>query len=169
MVISLSDLADSILSQQNNALSVTTLKLSQQKRHTTQLTTKTFSTKTSRKQNTMITALGMDQIATEMIHPNGRRGREAMRTRIGRWKSYFGCSPIVAADIWNRLEANGIRRNNHWVRPKHLLYALMLGFKYATDEAHATLVGCHVDTFRKWAWFIMEHVYNMHDEVVREQ
>lgn len=81
------------------------------------------------------------------------------------WASFFGTSPPVASNIWNRLaESNKIPKGG---APRHLLYAYVLLKKYAGDDGNAKMVGCHPNTFRKWAWLFIPLVHDLHHQVIR--
>ena len=80
------------------------------------------------------------------------------------WRSLFGTTSVVAAEIWNRIDIPA--PYNARAEPKHLLYALVLLHKYPTDKAAAKIVNCHCNTFRKWAWIFIEAIFNLHQNVV---
>ena len=83
-----------------------------------------------------------------------------------RFRSVFGAGSIVVADIWNRIEADGgILKGGE---PKHLLWALVLLKVYQSDEVHCALVGWpSVPTFRKWAWYFIERINDLKDNIIK--
>ena len=119
----------------------------------------------------MITPLAMHHVAERELskaHPFHQSHARSIREKVKKWKTFFGCSPVVAADIWNRVVAKGVMNRYPNAQPYHLLYALLLAMKYATDNVHAQMVGCHVDTFRLWAWRLMQEVHDLHVDVVSD-
>ena len=82
-----------------------------------------------------------------------------------RIRGWCGCSPTVIAKLWNLLE----RGNLHELASKdRLLWGLHL-LKGYTDEITAAAFCGSVDecTFRKWAWYFIEEISYLENEVVR--
>ena len=103
-------------------------------------------------------------------------GREIMHRKKGgssltfdnRFRTFFGVSPKVVENIWNRLDPfRTIEPIHSGVKPMHLLWALLFMKVYAEESIHAGLVG-GVDekTFRKWVWVFVQEISYLEDEVV---
>ena len=80
------------------------------------------------------------------------------------WASFFGTSPEVATEVWNRLVDKDVIPEGG--KPKHLLYGYVLLKKYAGDEAHGKMVGCHFNTFAPWAWKFIPLIHDLHVDVI---
>ena len=83
-----------------------------------------------------------------------------------RFRSVFGAGSAVVADVWNRIVADGeILKGGE---PKHLLWALVLLKVYQSDEVHCALVGWpSVPTYRKWAWYFIERINDLKDNIIK--
>lgn len=80
------------------------------------------------------------------------------------WSSFFGISPEVASEVWNRLVDKDVIPEGG--DPKHLLYGYVFLKKYAGDKGNAKIVGCHENTFRPWAWKFLTLIHDLHHEVI---
>ena len=81
------------------------------------------------------------------------------------WATYFGIAPEVASNVWNKLvDRSRIPRAG---APKHLLFAYVLLKIYAGDKPMSKIVGCHFNTFTKWAWIFIRQIHDLHHEVIR--
>ena len=66
-----------------------------------------------------------------------------------RFKSLFGASSLIIAEIWKRIEETVSFEDPNAER-KHLLWALVFLKVYATEEIHCAIVGWpNAETFRK--------------------
>jgi len=82
-----------------------------------------------------------------------------------RFKACFGASSTIVAELWNRIQARGI---DSAARPKHLLWALVHLKVYSTEEIHCSIVGWpSTKTFAKWAWYFVELIAELRDDVIR--
>ena len=106
-------------------------------------------------------------IAMKLLHRENQRKNweysEGSQARA--WASFFGTSPQVAAMIWNKMVTNVVIPNGG--QPKHLLFGYVLLKRYSGDDAHEKIVGCSVNTFRKWAWKFIQLIHDLHHEVIR--
>ena len=112
----------------------------------------------------IITADGIELWAQQTLRwPVSRKWSSESNMRF---RSVFGAGSIVVADIWNRIEADGeILKGGE---PKHLLWALVLLKVYQSDEVHCALVGWpSVPTFRKWAWYFIERINDLKDNIIK--
>ena len=50
---------------------------------------------------------------------------------------------------------------------KHLLWGLMFLKVYGSKKTHSSIAGCHVKTFQKWAWNVLQDIFNLESIVVR--
>jgi hypothetical protein len=87
-----------------------------------------------------------------------------------RWTQHFLAEPVVVADVWQRLavdiEADPDAPDDKIAEPVHMLWALMLLKIYSTEAVLSGLCGVDEDTFRKWAWYMIEKVSYLEHEVV---
>mmetsp|Transcript_127681 Transcript_127681/g.357504 ORF Transcript_127681/g.357504 Transcript_127681/m.357504 type:complete len:295 (-) Transcript_127681:377-1261(-) len=114
----------------------------------------------------MITAEAMEIVARELLRrPNGHKVQLSVKSEKDQWSCFFGTTPIVAANIWNRIDP--VTSVDRFVKPKHLLYAFVLVKQYSGDKAHGMIVGCHPNTFSKWAWKMVEAIHDLHPQVIR--
>lgn len=98
--------------------------------------------------------------------PNQRSNWTYSRRGVAKkWSTYFGIQPEVASEVWNKLLEKGVIPGGG--KPKHLLYGYVLLMRYAGDEACGQIVGCHSNTFRKWAWKFIPLVFDLHHQVIR--
>lgn len=114
----------------------------------------------------LITAQAYEAVARQVLsRPNGWKGELSAKSQKKMWSCFFGTTPIVAAEIWNRMEPDVNVDPN--CKPKHLLYGLLLLKKYSGDEISAMTLDCHTNTFSKWAWVFIEEVHDMHVDVIK--
>ena len=91
---------------------------------------------------------------------NGRANSSQLRT----WKTFFGTTPQVAADIWNALHPT-LKQGS---QPKHLLWALLFLRKYNTERENCAIVGIQDEkTFREWCWYFIQKLSDHMVVVVR--
>jgi hypothetical protein len=87
-----------------------------------------------------------------------------------RWTEHFFAEPVVLVDVWRRLkvdiEADPDSPDDKIAEPIHLLWALMLLKMYSTEAVLSGPCGVDEDTFRKWAWYVIEKVSYLEHEVV---
>ena len=81
------------------------------------------------------------------------------------WATFYGIAPEVASNVWNKLVARG--RIPNAGKPKHLLFAYIFLKVYSGDKPMSKIVGCHFNTFSKWAWIFIRLVHGLHQEVIR--
>ena len=86
------------------------------------------------------------------------------RVYMRRFKSYFGATPSICAQLWQMLDPR--RQISSYAKPVHLLWALMLIRVYATEEVLAGIAGVTEKTFRKWAWAFITATADVSYEVV---
>ena len=88
-------------------------------------------------------------LATSLFSNLGRGQSENRRMR--RFKSHFGVTPDLCADMWglcfNRLIPT--------CRPMHFLWACMFLKSHNTEEHNAGIASCDEDTFRHWVWCVL--------------
>lgn len=118
-----------------------------------------------RRAYTPLTAALFNDLGMELLH---RSSSDVSLTSDRRFRSTFGTTPEVCAVIWNMLDPYSTMEDA--ASPKHLLWALMFLKVYAKESIHCAMVG-GVDekTFRKWAWYFVEHISYLEAEVVRCQ
>jgi hypothetical protein len=81
------------------------------------------------------------------------------KTRLRRFKAFFGTGPAQVAMLWNKLNQNFMLSHITKPQPKHLLWALLFLKDYETEEKLAALVGgVDAKTFHKWTWTYVKAV-----------
>jgi len=99
-----------------------------------------------------ISAAAVHHIAEEeILH---RRANRRKRVSLERFSATFGCSPRVAAAVWNRLDKKDLLPEDMLV--KHLLWALSFLKLYNPERAQAPVCGGDEKTYRKWVWIALE-------------
>ena len=114
----------------------------------------------------MLTAESIELIAKETLAwPEVRRWNTQDKER--RFRACFGAPSKVVADLWNRIKANNPDIPSGG-KPKHLLWALVFLKVYSTEEIHCSIVGWpSAKTFSKWAWFFVDCIAELIDDVVQ--
>ena len=99
-----------------------------------------------------ITPLQMYKLANRrFIHRKSRWKYSRMGLR--QFASFFGCTPAVAAAIWNRIEKKDEIDVDPNFTPTKLLWTLLFLKTYLSETVLATLCrGCTEKTLRKWVW-----------------
>ena len=88
------------------------------------------------------------------------------RDKDARFRSIFGASSEVVADIWNRIEAKENLERGADI--DHLLWALVFLKVYSTEEVHCAIVGWpSTKTFRKWSWYFVEKIAGLKDGIIK--
>ena len=90
------------------------------------------------------------------LMPNLNRGQSEVR-RNRRFRSFFGTSVDTCADLWYLCYDTF----HSSTMPMYLLWALMFMKQYNTEEANASIAGCHEDTFRDWVWYVISVIHNV--------
>jgi hypothetical protein len=99
-----------------------------------------------------ISAAAVHRIAEEeILHRVSSRRK---RVSLERFAATFGCSPKVAAALWNRLDKKDLLPEDTLV--KHLLWALSFLKLYNAQRAQAPVCGADEKTFRKWVWRVLD-------------
>ena len=103
------------------------------------------------------------RIAFDLFRGGRLTGSKVVRDR--RIRAWTGCSLRVIAKVWYLLERGGDLPE--LATKERLLWALYLMKSYPTEEVAAAACGA-VDegTFREWAWFFIEEISYLTDEVV---
>ena len=103
------------------------------------------------------------RIAFDLFRGGRLTGSKVVRDR--RIRAWTGCSLRVIAKVWYLLERG--RDLPELATKERLLWALYLMKSYPTEEVAAAACGA-VDegTFREWAWFFIEEISYLADEVV---
>jgi ribosomal protein L37E len=83
-----------------------------------------------------------------------------------RFKSLFGASSLIIAEIWHRIEETVSLEDRNAER-KHLLWALVFLKVYATEEIHCAIVGWpNAETFRKYSWYFINKIFQLEEKVI---
>ena len=69
----------------------------------------------------------------------GINPRRVVKEKMKEHLSFFGCAPIVVAELWNRIDpARNVHQQSHW---KHLLWALVCLVKFHDEKSLCKIVG----------------------------
>jgi hypothetical protein len=86
-----------------------------------------------------------------------------------RWTAHFEVEPEVVANVWQRLVADIEEEDaleDKFAGPSHLLWALLFLKIYSTEAVLSSMCGVDEDTYRKWAWHLIDKVSYLECEVV---
>ena len=81
------------------------------------------------------------------------------------FRSQFGASWYVCADVWNLLDMHEIGLESK-KEPKHLLWAMLFLKVYGNEKTHAVMCSTSVKTFRKWVWDMISQISQLEIVVV---
>jgi hypothetical protein len=115
--------------------------------------------------NMEITPNDIKAVARDMLRKANSRVASCLERKVDKlWKAFFGTSPVVAADIWSRLDPRATVNPRSHLR--HLLYAFVFLKVYGMEKMHGKIVGVDGETFRKWSWVFVDAISGLLDEVV---
>ena len=80
------------------------------------------------------------------------------------WMSYFGATPGVAAELWNRMVGHGILVPDS--RPRYLLWALLFLRVYNTEKMNRFTSRVSEKTFREWSRYFVERIVDLEHEII---
>ena len=102
--------------------------------------------------------------ASFILLARGMLGRSSGRVESATrdYVSLFGISARTTVDVWNRCDFDHEAK----LRPKHLLWALLMMKTYSSQAIMAALAGTTRKTFRKWAWKAMRVMADSHSDIV---
>lgn len=105
----------------------------------------------------------IELVAKEVLRwPDNRKWKS--KDKDMRIRACFGAPSDIIADIWNRMNAYGLKDGAH---PKHLLWALVFLKVYSTEEIHCSIVGWpSAKTFSKWAWYFIDRISLLKEDVI---
>ena len=106
----------------------------------------------------------VELLAQDVLHwPSSRKWKSKDRDR--RFKSIFGASSFVIADLWNRIKHSC--ELEPAAEPKHLLWALVFLKNYSSYEVLCCIVGWpNSTTFSNWAWYFVPKINELKDDVI---
>jgi hypothetical protein len=88
------------------------------------------------------------------ISENDALPSSSNETFIRKFRSLFGCSPLVCSTMYNKLvEQNLVTEKD---RVLHLMWALVFLKLYSSENALCTLLKCSEKTLRKWVWYFLD-------------
>jgi DDE superfamily endonuclease len=103
-------------------------------------------------------------IAIETLRMPRRNEKETDRIIRG----FFGAPISVVTKLWNLVEPLIAAEYRRSAFPKHLTWALILIKVYSTEDVHCSIVGWpDPKTFRKWAWYFLELIASLRDDVIQ--
>ena len=82
------------------------------------------------------------------------------------WVAHFAVVPAVVFETWRLLGIDYSVEEHKNIQPVHLLWALLLLKVYANEDVLCKICGCHRDTYRKYAWQLIEMVSYLASDVV---
>lgn len=92
-----------------------------------------------------------------------RSSKGSANTADLRFRSHFGISAAICADLWCRTGGAAIVG----AKPMHLLWGLMLLKLYCSTSVLCSLAGgVHEQTFKKWAWTFVKGISELQYSVV---
>ena len=92
----------------------------------------------------------------------------SLATQDRRFRSFFGTTWHICAILWNHL-THTLVADHKYVKPIHLLWALLFLKLYKTKAIHATIAGTDERTFRKWVWIVLEYISYLEVDVVSKK
>ena len=109
-------------------------------------------------------------LAIELLFHNPIERKKAsqrcLKSQERDFREDFGCHWDTCADIWNLLHHPTDSIDVAGKKPKHLLWALFFAKNYATESVNKKMVCTSPKTLRKWAWIFLQHIADLHSEVV---
>jgi hypothetical protein len=75
-------------------------------------------------------------------------------TFVRKFRSLFGCSPLVCCTMYNKLVEQNLIHNK--CRVLHFMWTLVFLKIYSSENALCTLLKCSEKTLRKWVWYYLE-------------
>lgn len=99
-----------------------------------------------------ITAAAVHRIAEEEILR--KLSNRSTRHSVRRFKGSFGCSPKVAAALWNRLDKKELLPADCLL--KHLLWGLLFLKNYNVEDSQAPFLPADEKTYSKWVWIVLD-------------
>ena len=93
-----------------------------------------------------------------------QKGTGSNQTSDRRFRATFGTSSIVCCRIWKLLQLEKASLKN--MTPNHLLWGLILLKLYSSETVHSGMTGVDEKTFRKWSYFAIKRVADLHEVVV---
>jgi hypothetical protein len=111
----------------------------------------------------IITQDSLLEVAAKLLdYPQYRKWKK--ETELRKFRSFFGCSTVTAADLWNRIESRLKNRS----LPKHLLWSLVFLKTYATEEVHCRMVNWpDPKQYREWVWYILEKIVEIKGDIIK--
>ena len=96
---------------------------------------------------------------------------------VRRWMASFGTTPVVCAILWRRIdpersfEEQSGKQTHQYVKPVHLLWALLLLKVYGTESVMRSMVGTKEQpvtekSFRKWTVLFVRAISFLESDVV---
>lgn len=83
--------------------------------------------------------------------------KENDNTRLRRYKSFFGVTPLVCFIVWQKLK-NEAPSGSH---PKHLLWCLNFLKQYTVDHTRKAIFEADEKTVRKWTWIFVKLISDL--------
>lgn len=90
----------------------------------------------------------------------------AMRTQLSRFKSMYGCLPVVAQHIWYDLQGV-LPGEASKAKIHHLFWALFFLKRYPTEGEMSGLLKKDPKTIRKWVWAIIFGIQDLKAEKIK--
>jgi hypothetical protein len=91
------------------------------------------------------------------------------KSQVDNFKEYFGCTPLIAAKLWEDLQRTSIpeaKLDPDHLEPKHFLMALHHLQKYPTDKERVGPWNINRDEGRELVWYYLEKIQALKGEVI---
>lgn len=115
-----------------------------------------------------VTAASILHVAQYMIHSKVPSNKEQYtETDDRKFREFFGCSPVVAATLWRRIQIE--IEHAPLVQGgtiQHMLWSLLLMKKYDTDGLMAKICDADEKTIRKRSWPFISAIAELDGHVV---
>ncbi|KAG7342239.1 DDE superfamily endonuclease [Nitzschia inconspicua] len=121
----------------------------------------------------VVTANEFLDLGISVWYTQGRkRTLRSKKSKIGRFKDYYGVSPLLCASMWEDLQRTNIAEANiddgskEHLNPKHFLMALNTLKRYPTDNEREGPWNINRDRGRNLVWYFLRKLQALKGEVI---
>jgi DDE superfamily endonuclease len=126
------------------------------------------------KVRSVLTAAEFLELGISVWYTKGRlRCLRTKKSKIGRFKSYYGCLPSICAQLWEDLQRTKVEQarldkddDPDYINPKYFLMALHTLKKYPTDYEREGPWNKNRDQARNLVWYFLEKIQALKEEVI---
>ena len=96
------------------------------------------------------------------------KSRACDKTKMRRFKAFFGAEPKRLAQMWRHLHLSGWLKfaGPRGPQPEHWLWTFLWMKCNDVEEVGASIVGSDEKTYRDWVWFYLEGMAGLADKFV---